>query len=56
MGIGYRVKMLLQTAKDEQAKKELLQAVERLVSPNQMGAAYKFCALTQKSHIPYGFE
>ena len=56
MGIGYRVKMLLKTAKDDAARRDLLQAVERLVSPNQMGNAYKFCVLTQKAYIPFGFE
>lgn len=57
MGMGHRVKMLLSNAKTNSAKSDLLQAVERLVSPDQMGNSYKFCALTRpgEENVPYGF-
>jgi NADH dehydrogenase [ubiquinone] 1 alpha subcomplex assembly factor 7 len=56
LGMGYRVKMLLQAAKNEKQKMDLLHSAERLVSPDQMGKAYKICVLTQKGYIPFGFE
>ena len=55
MGMEIRTKLLLKSADDKQ-KKEILSAVERLVSSKQMGAMFKCMALTNKNlPIPLGF-
>ncbi|KAJ3043780.1 NADH dehydrogenase [ubiquinone] complex I, assembly factor 7 [Rhizophlyctis rosea] len=55
MGIGARARMLLQSANSGQ-RKDIAEAFERLVSPSEMGKAYKVMSMTPLgSAIPYPF-
>ncbi|KAI8893442.1 S-adenosyl-L-methionine-dependent methyltransferase [Globomyces pollinis-pini] len=57
MGIGARVMALMAGLKNEEERKQVIAAYERLTKPNEMGDIYQFCAITPKGiDSPYPFD
>ncbi|KAJ2993164.1 NADH dehydrogenase [ubiquinone] complex I, assembly factor 7 [Globomyces sp. JEL0801] len=56
-GIGARVMALMAGLKNEEERKQVIAAYERLTKPNEMGDIYQFCAITPKGiDSPYPFD
>src|SRR5690242_12513313 len=57
LGIGARVKSLIQNAQTEKDKQDLFEGFKRLVEGQQMGSSYKVLSIVPSNQgTPVGFE